>query len=138
MQESISAPEPLFRNVDCIRLAVADLDAGLAFYRDRLGHSLVWKTENAAGLRMPDTQTEIVLHIDPAPPEIDLTVDSADTAARRFQEAGGSIIVPPFDIQIGRAAVVKDPWGNQLVLLDCSKGTLVTDENGAIIGNQTE
>lgn len=31
---------PLFRNVDCIRVPVADLDAGLAFYRDALGHEL--------------------------------------------------------------------------------------------------
>jgi hypothetical protein len=29
--------------------------------------------------------------------------------------------------------VVEDPWGNQLVLLDCSKGVLQTDENGYVI-----
>ncbi len=87
---------------------------------------------------MPDTQTEIVLHTDQIPPEIDLKVDSADAAAVRFQKAGGEIVVSPFEIQIGRAVVVKDPWGNQLVLLDCSKGTLITDENGAVIGNAEE
>jgi hypothetical protein len=44
--------------------------------------------------------------------------------------------VPPFDIQIGRAVVVQDPWGNSYVLLDASKGLLATDENGRVIGNR--
>jgi predicted enzyme related to lactoylglutathione lyase len=127
---------PLVQKIDCIRLAVADLEAGLAFYRDQLGHTLIWRTENSAGVRMPDTDTEIVLHTEPIPPEIDLKVADADAAAVRFEQAGGKIVVPPFDIQIGRAVVVKDPWGNQLVLLDCSKGMLTTDEDGYVVGNK--
>jgi catechol 2,3-dioxygenase-like lactoylglutathione lyase family enzyme len=97
---------PLIRKVDCVRLHVPDLDAGLAFYRDRLGHELVWRTEDAVGLRLPDTDAEIVLHTERGELEIDLLVDSADGAAARFEAAGGRIVVPPFDIQIGRAVVV--------------------------------
>jgi predicted enzyme related to lactoylglutathione lyase len=135
MPKTPDLQKPLVQKVDCIRLSVDDLEAGLAFYRDQLGHTLIWRTEDSAGLRMPDTATEIVLHTEPIPPEIDLKVDSADAAAIRFEQAGGEIVVPSFDIQIGRAVVVKDPWGNQLVLLDCSKGTLITDEDGNIVGN---
>lgn len=127
--------EPLARKVDCVRLSVLDLDAGLAFYRDQLGHELIWRTAEAIGLRMPDTDAEIVLHTTPGAPEIDLTVDSAAAAAVRFEQAGGKVITPPFDIQIGRAVVVQDPWGNQFVLLDASKGLLVTDATGNVIGN---
>lgn len=127
--------DPLIRKVDCIRLSVSDLEAGLAFYRDQLGHELIWRTEDSVGLRMPDTDAEIVLHTEPQEPEIDLKVESADAAAARFEKAGGKILVSPFDIQIGRAVVVEDPWRNQLVLLDTSKGLLVTDENGHVIGN---
>ena len=130
-----SSHRPLVRKVDCIRLSVSDLDAGLAFYRDKLGHELIWRTEDSVGLRMPDTDTEIVLHAEQGEPEIDLKVDSADAAATRFEKAGGKVIVPPFDIRIGRAVVVQDPWGNELVLLDTSKGLLVTDANGNVIGN---
>jgi hypothetical protein len=43
--------------------------------------------------------------------------------------------VPPFDIQIGRAVVIQDPWGNRFVLLDTSKGLLVTDDDGYVVGN---
>jgi lactoylglutathione lyase len=128
-------PVPFIRKIDCIQLPVPDLEAGLAFYRDRLGHKLIWRTPEAAGLRMPDTDTELVLHTRLPAPEIDLKVESADSAAKQFEETGGKVIVPPFDIQIGRAVVVQDPWGNQLVLLDSSKGLLVTDEHGQILGN---
>jgi hypothetical protein len=36
---------------------------------------------------------------------------------------------------LGRAVVVQDPWGNRFVLLDASKGLLVTDADGNVIGN---
>ena len=130
-----SLHEPLARKVDCVRLYVPDLDSGLTFYRDQLGHEVIWRTEQQVGLRMPDTDAEIVLHTEPQAPEIDFKVASADAAAARFQEAGGKVVVPPFDIQIGRAVVVQDPWGNRFVLLDESKGLLVTDAEGNVIGN---
>jgi len=54
--------EPLFRRVDCLRIAVPDLAAALAFYRDGLGHELIWRSSTAAGLRLPESSAEIVLH----------------------------------------------------------------------------
>src|SRR5688500_11306023 len=113
--------KPLIRKLDCLRLYVTDLEAGLAFYRDRLGHELIWRSATAAGLRMPDTDAELV--------------NSADEAAKFIQHAGGKVIVLPFDIQVGRCAVVEDPWGNPLVLLDISKGLLATNSEGRVIGN---
>ena len=117
-------PKPLIQKVNCVRFYVPDLESGLAFYRDRLGHELIWRTDTAVGLRLPDTDAEI-----------DLKVRSADKAAAHVEAAGGTIVEPPFDIQIGRCTVVQDPWGNEFVLLDASKGLLVTDEEGHIIGN---
>jgi predicted enzyme related to lactoylglutathione lyase len=121
--------------VDCVRLYVPDLEAGLAFYRDQLGHELIWRTETAAGLRLPESEAELVLQTEDQRQEVDLLVDSADAAAEFIERAGGRVIVPPFDIQIGRCVVVEDPWGNPLVLLDTSKGLLKTDEDGNVIGN---
>ena len=124
----------LIQKVDCIRLYVADLEQGLVFYQDKLGLELIWRTEQAGGLRLSDDETEVVLHTEPQPPEIDLKVESADQAARQLEQAGGTVVVPPFDIQIGRCVVVQDPWGNELVLLDATKGLLVTDEQGYVTG----
>ena len=126
---------PLIQKLDCVRFYVPDLESGLAFYRDRLGHELIWRTDEMVGLRLPDSDAEIVLHTRPQAPEIDFKVQSADAAAARIEKAGGKVVVPPFDIQIGRCAVVQDPWGNEFVLLDASKGLLVTDEEGNVIGN---
>jgi predicted enzyme related to lactoylglutathione lyase len=127
--------KPLIRKVDCLRLYVPDLESGLAFYRDRLGHQLIWRSATAVGLRMPDTDTELVVQTEEQRQEIDLLVDSVAEATAFFEQAGGKVIVPAFDIQIGRCAVVEDPWGNPLVLLDTSKGLLATDAEGNIIGN---
>ena len=125
----------LLRKVDCVRLYVPDLEAGLAFYRDRLGHELIWRTATAAGLRLPESEAELVLQTEDQRQEVDLLVDSADEAAKWFEQAGGKVIVPPFDIQIGRCVVLEDPWGNPMVLLDTSKGLLKTDSEGHVIGN---
>jgi predicted enzyme related to lactoylglutathione lyase len=125
----------LIRKVDCVRLYVPDLEAGLSFYRDRLGHSLIWRTETAAGLRLPDSEAELVLQTEAQRQEVDLLVDSVEAATKIIEQAGGKVIVPPFDIQIGRCVVLEDPWGNPLVLLDTSRGLLKTDPDGNVIGN---
>ena len=125
----------LIRKVDCVRLYVPDLESGLAFYRDRLGHELIWRTATAVGLRLPESDAEIVIQTEDQRQEVDLLVDSADEAAKQVEQAGGKVIVPPFDIQIGRCVVLEDPWGNPLVMLDMSKGLLKTDDDGNVIGN---
>lgn len=127
---------PLFKKIDNLLLYVPNLDEALAFYRDRLGHALIWRTDVAAGLKLPDCDAELVLHTGDRGLEVDLLVESADQAAREFERAGGKIVVAPFEIQIGRCVVVKDPWEHVLVLLDMSKGKLVTDDEGHVIGNE--
>lgn len=128
--------QPLFQKVDCVMLYVPDLEEALAFYRDRLGHRLVWRRPEAAGLAMSGTDAEILLQTGDGGFEVDFLVESADEAAREFEAAGGAVVVPPFDIQIGRCVVVQDPWGHRLVLLDMTKGRLITDADGNIIGNE--
>ena len=73
--------------VDCVQIQVPDLEAGLAFYRDQLGHQLVWRTERAVGLRLPDTDAEIVLQIERPGIEINLLVDLS-TRLWRIVDAG--------------------------------------------------
>ena len=126
-------PEPLFEKFDCLQIPVPSLDEGLALYRDKLGHDLIWRDETAAGLRMPGTDAEIVLQTERRDLEVNLLVASADEAALRFVEAGSKVLTPPFDIKIGRCVVVQDLWGNRLVLLDMSKGLLTTDADKNVV-----
>jgi predicted enzyme related to lactoylglutathione lyase len=126
---------PLLRYVDAITVPVPDLDRGLAFYRDVLGHQLIWRNEatGQAGLRTPESATEIVLTTRQSY-EPDWKVASADATAEIFAANGGRVVAGPMDIPIGRLAIVQDPFGNRLVLLDSTKGTYDTDEAGTVTG----
>ncbi len=54
---------PLLRLVDAVTIPVADLDEGLRFYGDGLGHRLLWRDDASgqAALALPDTDAELVL-----------------------------------------------------------------------------
>ena len=123
----------LIRKVDCVSMPVADLSAAVRFYRDQLGHDLIWRSETQAGFWLPDTDTELVVHTEPRPGASELLVQSVPSAVQQFVEAGGSLLTAPFEIAIGQCAEVSDPWGNTLVLIDMSKGRLKTDSAGNVL-----
>jgi lactoylglutathione lyase len=132
MKEIQSMAPPLFERIDCLMLSVGDIETALGFYRDNLGLPMLWRTNKESGLRMGESEL-VIRQKAPREPETDIKVASAEEAARRFVEAGGSIVAGPFDIQIGKCVVVADPWGNKLVLLDTTKGEFQTDEHGYVI-----
>lgn len=115
--------KPLLRKVDAVTVRVPNLDAGLAFYVERLGHLLRWRNDDigAAAVALPESDTEIVLTTQHGY-EPNWLVHSADDAAAVIEAAGGRVLAPPFDIPVGRIAVVADPFDNVLVLIDLSKG----------------
>jgi catechol 2,3-dioxygenase-like lactoylglutathione lyase family enzyme len=129
----MSPERPLFRKLDNHLLRVADLDVAISFYRDRLGHRLLWRSDEAAGFGFPETDAELVVHLHVGP-ETDILVADVDEAFAAFLKAGGESILAPFDIAIGRCARIRDPFGNELVILDQSKGQLVTDTDGRVTG----
>jgi len=125
----------LLRMVDAVTVPVPDLDQGLRFYRDRLGHELLWRNDaiGQAALRLPESSTELVLStgLNYAPTWL---VASVEAATETFVAAGGRVLAKPAPIAVGRVAVVADPFGNALVLLDLSAGRYVTDAEGNVIG----
>jgi predicted enzyme related to lactoylglutathione lyase len=124
----------VLRDVDCVRIPVPDLESGLAFYRDRLGHEVIWRTGTDAGLRLPGGGTELVLQTGRSEPGVDFLVDSVPEAVGAVRDAGGTVLVEPFDIPVGRVAVVADPFGNPLSILDLSKGRYLTGPDGTVVG----
>ena len=82
---------------------------------------------------MEESDSEIVLVTGSEHMEVDLLVSSVDTAVLDLEKVGGKVIEPPFDIPIGRCAVIEDPWKNELVIVDTSKGLLKTDAKGNVI-----
>jgi predicted enzyme related to lactoylglutathione lyase len=116
-------PEPLLRAVDAVVVRVPSLEEGLAFYHDALGHSQLWRTDTLLGLGFGDSETELVLALDTGP-ETDLLVESVEEAVARITEAGGTLVAGPDDIEVGKVAVVEDPFGNRLTLVDLTNGRL--------------
>lgn len=126
---------PVLRSLDAVVLTVPDLDAGLQFYRDRLGHELLWRNDDLgqAALRCPESATEIVLSTR-LPPEPNWLVQSVDQAIEVITAAGGQLLGGPTAIPVGRVATVSDPFGNRLVLVDLSAGRYTTDQHGQVTG----
>lgn len=125
--------DPLFKKIDCLAIPVADLDTAVAFY-ESLGLEIKWRAPTSVAFRLPDSNAEFIVMTDRPVRETDLTVQSVDEAVDRFTAAGGRLVSGPFDIPIGRCAVVADPWENLLVLLDNSSGFLITDADGKVTG----
>ena len=114
----------IFRRVDAITVPVPDLDTGLRFYGHALGHRLKWRNDaiGQAGMELPDGDSELVLTTRQSY-EPNWLVDNVDDAVALLTGHGGDLVAAPFDIPVGRVAVVRDPFGNTLVLVDLSNGT---------------
>jgi predicted enzyme related to lactoylglutathione lyase len=125
----------LLRGVDAVTVPVPDLEQGLTFYRDALGHRVLWRDDDRGqvGLALPDSDAELVLTLDQGL-EPDWLVPSVPEAVAAVVAAGGAVLVPPADLPVGRVAVVADPFGNPLVLVDLSKGRYRTAPDGRVTG----
>jgi Glyoxalase-like domain len=121
----------LFRGVDAVLLPVPDLEEGIRFY-EGLGHRLRWRTETQAGLSMGDSTELVVSTAQDA--ETDLLVEDVPAALRQVLAAGGTVTAGPIELPVGRLAVVRDPFGNVLTLVDLSKGRYRVDERQRVTG----
>lgn len=114
---------PVLKKVDAVLVKVPSIQEGLDFYREQLGMQTVWKKEDMAAVRLGESELVLSTKLDP---ETDFLVESVDHAVTVFKNAGGKIVAPPEDIPVGRVAVVEDPFGNRLTLVDLSKGVYKT------------
>ena len=125
----------ILRKVDAVTVRVPDIDTGIRFYVGVLGHRMKWRSDAIcqAGIELPDGDSELVLTTEHGY-EPNWLVESVDDAVEVFRSNEGQVIAEPFDIPVGRLAVVVDPFGNALVLIDLTKGTYTTDATGEVTG----
>ena len=97
------------------------LTRGLSSIGTSWGHELVWRNDavGQVGLRLPESQAELVLSTN-LEYAVNWLVRSVSGLVKAIVEAGGKVIIEPTQIPVGRLAVVNDPFGNALVLLDLS------------------
>jgi lactoylglutathione lyase len=115
----------MLRKIDCVMIRVEDVEAAAAYYAKVFGLRPLWSGEGAVGLVFPETDAEIVLHREttiPSSVEVHYKVDDVVVAVAQYAAQGCQILVAPFDITIGKCAVIRDPFGTRLCILDATKG----------------
>ena len=103
---------------------VDDLVTAADFYERVFGLRPRWRDEQSLGMGMAESEVEIVLHTMDIPRgrEVNYLVDDVREAVEEYQRQGCAVLVEPFEIAIGLCAVVGDPYGNSVCILDMSKG----------------
>jgi predicted enzyme related to lactoylglutathione lyase len=115
----------MLRKIDCVMIRVDAVEAAAAYYRDVFGLRPIWSGDGSIGLALAESDTEIVLHNDPNIPssiEAYYLVRDVIDEVKSYTEKGCHLLVAPFDIRIGKCAVIKDPFGTRLCILDITKG----------------
>src|SRR5262245_47197943 len=112
----------MLKKIDRILLRLPSLDPAIHYYRDVLGLSLISSDRRLASFRMADGATELVLHIDPDLPDeaVYYLVDDVRDLYERREELKLQFISRPAPVSRGYRAVVKDPFGHVIQLLDRS------------------
>ncbi|MFL5703838.1 MAG: VOC family protein [Ktedonobacteraceae bacterium] len=96
-------------------IRVADVEAAARYYAKVFGLHPQWSGDGSIGLVFPETDAEIVLHSDPRIPssvEVHYLVDDVVAAVAHYAAQGFHVLVAPFDITIGKSAVIRDPFGH--------------------------
>jgi lactoylglutathione lyase len=119
----------MLKKIERVLIRVKDVTEAADFYADVFGLKPVWRDEQeaSAGLLLPETETEIVLSYDPHLPgqvEIHYRVDDVVSAVQKYTEQGCIVVTQPFETQMGKCAVIEDPFGIHLILLDMSKADI--------------
>lgn len=115
----------MLRKIDCVMIRTDDVEAAVRYYSDVFGLRVLWRDETSVGLGLPDTDAEIVLHCNPDIPnqvEVYYLVDDVISAVRALEQRGCHVLNGPFEIPIGQGAVITDPFGTRLCILDMTKG----------------
>src|SRR5262245_53405044 len=111
----------MLRRIDCVMVPVPDLDAAVSVYERVMGLTVNWRDDVSVGMRMPESDAEVVLNTD-GTTGVHYLVDDVVSAVRQAVDGGCTVIREPFDIVIGKCAVLEDPFGNRVCVLDMTKG----------------
>ncbi len=106
-------------------IRVENVETAASYYANVFGLRPRWSGDGSIGLALQETDAEIVLHCDPNIPssvEVYYLVDDVIVAVTDYAAQGCQILDAPFDIRIGKCAVIRDPFGTRLCILDMTKG----------------
>lgn len=105
--------------IDYIEINVIDMTAAKAFYHQAFGWEFTDYGPDYAGIRKPDGEGEVgglskVDKVAPGGPLVILYSENLEASLQSVVNAGGNIVVEPFDFPGGRRFHFSDPSGNVL------------------------
>ena len=111
------------KKIDAVMHRVNDLEEAIQFYVEVLGLRLGWRDESMAGMLFSGNDSELVLHIDASlpNPNVSFQVENVEEFVAEYKGKGYKVLVEPFDIRCGRCAVLSDPFGNGIEVMDLTK-----------------
>jgi predicted enzyme related to lactoylglutathione lyase len=118
-------------------IRVDDVEAAATYYAEVFGLHPQWSGDDSIGLVFPETNAEIVLHHNPDIPssvEVYYLVDDVVAVVADYAAKGCQVLVEPFDITIGKCAVIQDPFGTRLCILDMTRGPRPLNLAGSTTG----
>jgi catechol 2,3-dioxygenase-like lactoylglutathione lyase family enzyme len=111
--------------IDSIMFRVTDLDASAAFYSGVLGLKQVWRDDDRQmiGFAFPASDSEVVIHTNPDIPNPDFSflVNDVTAFAQTYRDGSHAVLVEPFDVRAGKFAVLSDPDGNAISIIDLTR-----------------
>lgn len=111
--------------IDNIMYRVSDLKKSEVFYEEVLGLKKVWADQNAnmVGFTFEQSDSEVVIHTDDTIPEGDYSylVNDVVSFCEEIKSQGGVVLLEPIEVRPGKYAVIADPDGNKIPIIDLSK-----------------
>jgi len=111
--------------IDSVMLYVENLEETARFYEEELGLKRGWTDmeHGMIGLLFPKGETELVLHSDPEipSPTFAIQVEDVEAYCREYRRRGHRVLMNPIEVRCGKYAVIADPEGNPIPIIDLTK-----------------
>ncbi|MDO8619285.1 MAG: VOC family protein [Candidatus Daviesbacteria bacterium] len=111
--------------IDNIMYFVEDLDKSAAFYSEILGLTQRWRDDEhqMIGFTFDQSDSEVVIHSNSNLPKFDFSflVEDVVSFCNEIKEKRYEVLEEPFDVRTGKFAVLSDPDGNKIPIIDLTK-----------------
>lgn len=101
---------------------VDDIHEAANFYETVMGLRRGWTDDEnkMIGLLFPGNDTELVLHMNKnlPNPNVSFQVENVMDFVSKYKTKGYKVLLEPFDIRCGKCAIIQDPYGNGLEVMD--------------------
>lgn len=111
--------------IDNVMYRVSDLKKAEEFYKNILGLKKVWEDNHAkmVGFVFEQSDSEIVIHANPDIPksEYSYLVENVTAFCEEVKKQGYKVLLEPIDVRPGKYALIADPDGNEIPIIDLTK-----------------